>query len=444
MDFELSEEQKEFKALARSVIEKELKPLVLKLDEKDLYRADIMKEILIKDIDLLMLKLAEENVYSTKFIAALEEKLKLLTRALPEESSYPMEFVKKMGELGFMGILIPEKYDGLGKGIFDCVLIAEEVAKVCLSATTALSVISLGTLPILLSGTEEQKKKYLTKIASGDSLAAFAITEADAGSDVMAMKTRAVRDGNFYVLNGEKQFITSAGLSDIYSVFAVTNPAAEPRSVAAAHRLSGFILEKGTPGLAFGKKEKKLGIRASETRSLILTDCRVPAENLIGGKEGLGLATISGTLTRSRIMVGAFGAGHASGTFEEALIYANNRKQFNKSISEFQAIQHKLADMSVLVETAQLLTYKAAWSADHGAPKNLLAKLSAQAKYYASNAACKVADDAVQIFGGMGFMEESGIPKRWRDARILRIYEGTDEIQKNEIARILTKEVSKK
>lgn len=440
MDLELTEEQKEFRALARSVIEKKLKPFVLKLDEKSTYQAEVMKEELEKEIDLLMLKLAEENVYSAKFISSLEEKLKFLTRALPEESSYPMEFVKTMGKLGFMGILIPEKYGGLGKGVFDCALIAEEIAKVCLSATTAFSVIALGTLPILFSGTEWQKQKYLTKIASGDLLAAFAITEAGAGSDVMAMKTRAVRDGDFYILNGEKQYITSAGISDIYSVFAVTNPAADPRSIAAAHRLSGFILEKGTPGLAFGKKEKKLGIRASETRSLIFTDCRVPAENLIGGKEGMGFATISSALNCSRIMVGAFGAGHARGTLDEALAYAKSRKQFDKSISEFQAIQHKLADMSVLVETAQLLVYKAAWAADHGANKNVLAKLSSQAKYYAANAACKVADEAVQIFGGMGFMEESGIPKRWRDARILRIYEGTDEIQKNEIARILIKE----
>ena len=188
MDFELTEEQKEFKALARGILEKELKPLVLRLDEKSVYHAGFIKEILEKEIGLLAVKLAEEGVYAAKFIAALEEKLKLLARALPEESAYPLDFIKKMGNLGFMGIFIPEEYGGLGKSLFEFALVAEEIARVCLSAATAYGVIALGTLPILLSGTEEQKKKYLTKIASGEMLVAFAITEADAGSDVMAMK----------------------------------------------------------------------------------------------------------------------------------------------------------------------------------------------------------------------------------------------------------------
>ena len=435
MDFELTEEQKEFKALARGILEKELKPLVLRLDEKSVYHAGFIKEILEKEIGLLAVKLAEEGVYAAKFIAALEEKLKLLARALPEESAYPLDFIKKMGNLGFMGIFIPEEYGGLGKSLFEFALVAEEIARVCLSAATAYGVIALGTLPILLSGTEEQKKKYLTKIASGEMLVAFAITEADAGSDVMAMKMRAARDGDFYVLNGTKQFITSAGPSDIYSVFAKTNPEKGERGV------SGFIVEKETPGLEFGEKEKKLGIRASETRSLILTDCKVPAENLIGGRENLGAIHILNTLNRSRIVVGALGVGCAEGALKQAISYAKERKQFGQSIASFQIIQHKLAEMAVRVETAKLLVYKAAWLAgqkDTG--KSVLAKFGAMAKYFAAQAACNNADDNIQICGGMGFMEEFGAAKRWRDSRILRIYEGTDEIQKNEIARILIKE----
>lgn len=387
MDFELTEEQREFKDLAARVINDKLKPIVLKLDE---------------------------------------------------EQKYPSEFITEIGNLGFMGIFISEEYGGLGKGIFEFALVAEEVARVCLSAASSYGVVALGILPILLSGTEEQKKKYLSKIASGKALAAFAITEADAGSDVMAMKARATRDGDFYVLNGTKQFITSAGLSDIYSVFVKTNPERGERGV------SGFIIEKGTPGLEFGRKESKLGIRASETRSLILTDCRVPAENLIGGKENFGAITILNTLNRSRIVVGALGVGCADGALEQAVAYAKERKQFGQSIASFQAIQHKLADMAVRVETARLLVYKAAWLADRAnVSKSVLAKLGAEAKYFAANAACDNTDDAIQIFGGMGFMEESGIPKRWRDSRILRLYEGTDEILKNEIARILIKESAK-
>ena len=232
-----------------------------------------------------------------------------------------------------------------------------------------------------------------------------------------------------------KQFITSAGPSDIYSVFAKTNPEKGERGV------SGFIVEKETPGLEFGEKEKKLGIRASETRSLILTDCKVPAENLIGGRENLGAIHILNTLNRSRIVVGALGVGCAEGALKQAISYAKERKQFGQSIASFQIIQHKLAEMAVRVETAKLLVYKAAWLAgqkDTG--KSVLAKFGAMAKYFAAQAACNNADDNIQICGGMGFMEEFGAAKRWRDSRILRIYEGTDEIQKNEIARILIKE----
>ena len=387
MDFELTEEQKEFKEWAARVVSDKLKPIVLKLDE---------------------------------------------------EEKFPSDFLKEIGNLGFMGIFIPEAYGGLGKGIMELVLVAEEIAKVCLGAASSYCAVALGTLPILLSGTDAQKQKYLTKIVSGKVLAAFAITEAEAGSDVMAMKTRAARDGDFYILNGEKQFITNAGQADIYPVFAKTNPAKGPRGI------SGFILEKGMEGFLFGKKERKMGIRTSETRSLIFDNCKVPAANLLGGAEGFGAIHILNTLNCSRIVVGGLGTGCAKGALEQAIAYAKERKQFGQSIASFQAIQHKLAEMAVRAETAQLLVREAAWVADCAdADKDGLAKFGAMAKFYSANAAWANADDAVQILGGYGFIEDHGAAKRLRDARILRIYEGTDQIQLNEIARILIKESAK-
>lgn len=367
-----------------------------------------------------------------------EEKLKPQVRLLDEKKKFPAEFIKEFGSLNFFGVNIPEEYGGLGLGVTALVAAIEEVARVCPGTSVVYGANALGTLPILLFGTEDQKKKYLTKIASGEFLAAFALTEADSGSDALAMKTKAIKSGDYYLLNGSKQFISNGGRANVYSIFAVTNP---KRGLLG---ISGFILEKGTKGLSFGKSEKKVGLHCSDTRSLNLTDCKIPAGNLIGGKEGLGSMEILHTLNNSRIVVGGQCVGIAEGAFEAALHYSKKRKQFGKSISSFQAIQHKLADMAKDIEAARLLVYKAAWYADNKANKHVVAKFGAMAKLFASEVAARVTDEAVQIFGGMGIMEETGIAKFWRDARATRIYEGTSEIQRNEIAQILIKESSNK
>jgi len=265
---------------------------------------------------------------------------------------------------------------------------------------------------------------------------AFGFTEANAGSDALAMQMKAVKDGDAYVLNGSKVFITNAGHANLYTIFAVTNPNRGARGI------SAFLVEKGTPGFDFGKKENKLGIRCSETRSLEFNNCRIPAENLLGGKEGLGAITALNTLHRARMGVGAQGVGLAQGAFNEALEYAKQRKQFGQSIVAFQAIQHKLADMAIKIETARLLVYRAAWEADQN-PKGAVAKLGSMAKCYGSDIAIEVAIEAIQICGGIGYMRDFPVEKYMRDAKILQIYEGTNEMQRNEIASVLLKESNK-
>lgn len=382
MDFGLSEEQKEIQNLAREITRKRLLPIRMEIDEKE---------------------------------------------------EYPLEFAKELGKVGLLSIYIPEEYGGFGQGVTALCLATEEIAKVCPAASTVYAANALGAMPILLSGTEEQKKKYLPKIASGEYLGAFGLTEAEAGSDAMAMKTKAVKDGDYYILNGTKEFITNASQADIYLVFAVTNPNRGARGI------SGFIVEKGTLGFDFGKKEKKMGIRCSETRPLSFVNCKIPAENLLGGKEGFGAIAILNTLNRSRIGVGAQAVGTAQGAFDEAMTYARQRKQFGQNIVSFQAIQHMFADMAMLIESARALVYKAAWYVDIG-EKEKIAKFGAMAKCFASDAAMKVATDAVQICGGIGYMRDFPVEKYMRDAKIFQIYEGTNQIQRNEIAQILIKE----
>lgn len=369
---------------------------------------------------------------------AAEKLLKPIRAKLDEEEKYPLEFVKELGRLGLLSIFVPEEYGGLGLGVTALSLVTEEISKVCLGASTAYAANALGAMPIILSGTEEQKKKYLPKIASGECLAAFGLTEAEAGSDAMAMKAKTVKEGDCYVLNGSKQFITNAGQADVYTVFAVTNPARGARGI------SGFILEKGMPGFDFSKKEIKMGIRCSETRSLNFANCKVPAENLLGGKEGWGAIMVLNTLNRSRIGVGAQGVGLAQGAFNEAMAYAKQRRQFGQSIASFQAIQHKFADMGMLIESARALVYKAAWYADSGADKDTVAKFGAMAKCFASDAAMKVTVEAVQICGGIGYMRDFPVEKYMRDAKVTQIYEGTNQIQRNEIAMMMIKEAASK
>ena len=412
-------------------------------DYKEIAARAVLLENKIKDLEEEGLGLNLEPTKSQREIRSLaqevcEKELRPHVFEMDESEEYPEKFIRMLGSLGFLGVYLPEEYGGLGKGVLSLILVMEEIAKVCPGTAAAFGVNALGTMPILISGTGDQKQKYLPKIASGEILAAFCLTETESGSDAFAMKLKAVLDGDSYVLNGQKHFITSASRADIYSVFGVTNPNRGARGI------SGFIVEKDTQGFTFGKKERKYGLHCSETRAVYFDNCRVPKENLIGGLEGIGAITALNTLNRSRIVVSAQGLGLAEGAYARALEYAKERKQFGQSIVSFQAIQHKLADMAMQIEATRGLVYQAAWYADNDYPKDKIAKFGAMAKCFSSEAAFYVAKEAVQICGGIGFMREFGVGKYLADAPILSLYEGTSEIQRNEIAQILIKESNKK
>ncbi len=308
----------------------------------------------------------------------------------------------------------------------------EELSRVDASVGVTLSAhVSLASWPIWKFGTEEQKARFLRPLATGEKIGAYCLTEPGSGSDAAGMRTTALRDGDSYVLNGSKVFITNGDVGDIYIVFALTDPKAEKR-----HRgISAFIVEKGTPGFRMGKKESKLGIRSSTTYEVIFEDCRVPAENLLG-REGEGFKIAMMTLDGGRNGIAAQAVGIAQGAFEAALAYAKERKQFGKPIAEQQAIQFMLADMATKIEAARLLTYQAAWLEDNGLPYG---KASAMAKLFAGDVAMEVTIDAVQIFGGYGYTKEYPVERFMRDAKITQIYEGTNEIQRLVIANHLLK-----
>lgn len=344
---------------------------------------------------------------------------------LDEEGTFPREIINEIGKSDLFRIFIPEEYEGMGTGIFEVCLATEELSRGDLSVATSYAASGLGLIPILVAGSEEQKKKYLPQLASGSKLAAFGLTEAEAGSDAGSIRTTASKDGDFYILNGTKQWITNGGEADIYTIFAMTNPEKGVRGA------SAIIVEKGTAGFEFGKKEDKLGIRASATRELIFTDCRVPKENMLGG-EGMGFIIAMKTFDQSRPAVGAQAVGVAQAALEEALNYSKVRKQFGTAISSFQAIQHMLADMATNIEAARALVYHAAKVIDSG-EKNVT-RLSSMSKIFASDMAMKVTNDAIQIFGGYGFMKEYPVEKMMRDAKITQIYEGTNQILRNVVA----------
>ena len=353
------------------------------------------------------------------------EKMKPVRAELDKTGEFPFELMKGMADLGLMGVYFPEEYGGLGGGIMEMCIVVEELCRVDGAAGLCYAACGLGAFPILVGGTEEQKQKYLPRLAAGE-LAAFAITEASAGSDSSNVKTRARRDGDSYVLNGTKQFITNGSVAKIYSVIASTNP------IKGARGLSSFIIEDGTPGFTYGKIEDKMGIRCSKTAELVFQDCRVPAANLIGGKEGYGFIHTMKTFDRTRPGVGAQALGIAAGALDEALEYARTRVQFDVPIAHFQAVQMLLADMAIQVEASRALIYEAARAADAGM-KNTSA-IASMAKVLASDTAMKVTTDAVQIFGGYGYMKEYPVEKMMRDAKITQIYEGTNQIQRLVIA----------
>ena len=365
-----------------------------------------------------------------------QEKIKPVREHYDETEEFPWPIMEELAKSDLCGVYIPEEYGGFGGGVFELVLVVEELCKVDGGIALALAATALGAFPILLYGSEEQKKKYLPDIASGKKLAAFGLTEPDAGSDATALKTTAIKDGDYYILNGTKCFITNAGEAEIYTVFANTNPKRGARGI------SCFILEKGMEGFEFGKKEKKMGIRASSTRELIFNNVKVPKENLVG-REGFGLIIAQATLDASRPGVAAQALGIAAGALEEALDYARERVQFGQPIISFQAIQHMLADMATEVEAARALVYQTAKMMDAHSVKRTT-KESAMAKLFASEVAMRVTTNAVQIFGGYGYIREYPVEKMMRDAKITTIYEGTSQIQRNEIALALIKESASK
>ncbi|MCB5271790.1 MAG: acyl-CoA dehydrogenase family protein [Candidatus Cloacimonetes bacterium] len=359
------------------------------------------------------------------------EKMKPLSEHYDQEGIFPWDIVDVMRQSDLFAILIPEEYDGISGKVVDLVVVTEELCAVDAGIALAFGATGLGMYPILIAGSEEQKRKYLPMIASGEQLAAFALTEANAGSDAGAIETTARKEGDHYVLNGTKQWITNGGEAGIYTVFAMTDKSKGPRGC------SCFLVEKGTPGFSFGKKENKMGIRASATRELIFEDCIVPAENLIG-REGTGFITAMKVFDKSRPMVGSQAVGIARGAFEASVRYAKERHQFGKPIASFQAIQFMLADMATEIEAARALVYQTARMVDAGIKR--YAKESAMCKYFASDMAMKVTTDAVQILGGYGYMKEYPVEKMMRDAKILQIYEGTNQIQRSIVAANILKE----
>ncbi len=360
-----------------------------------------------------------------------QEKLKPIVKELDEKEEFPWAIMKMLAEADLFGVYIDEKYGGMGAGVLELCLVTEELSRVCGGVAVSYAASALGTDPIILFGNEEQKKKYLPDLASGKKIAAFGVTEPNAGSDAGAIETTAKKDGDYYVLNGMKHFITNGGDAEIYVIIAMTDKNKGQRGS------SAFIVEKGTPGFTFGKKEEKLGIRTSSTRELIFQDCRIPKENLLG-KEGMGFIVTMKTFDLSRPGVAAQALGIAQGALDLAVEYSRQRVQFSKPISSFQGIQFMLADMATQVEAARSLVYSVARQIDSGNTK--VAKESAMAKLFASDVAMKVAIDAVQIYGGYGYMREYPVEKFMRDAKITQIYEGTNQIQRGIIATNLIKE----
>ncbi|RLD16671.1 MAG: acyl-CoA dehydrogenase [Caldiserica bacterium] len=365
-----------------------------------------------------------------------EEKIKPLREEADEKEEFPMQIQEELAKADLCGIYIPEEYGGMGFGVFELCLAVEELCKVDGSISLVLAATALGTFPIIMFGNEEQKKKYLPEIASGKKIVAFALTEPEAGSDAGNIKTRAVKEGDYYILNGTKCFITNGGIADIYVVIAMTDPSKGSRGA------SAFIVEKGMEGFSFGKKEKKMGIRSSETRELIFDNCKVPKENLLG-KEGMGFMIAMKTFDTSRPGVAAQALGIAQGALDDAIKYSRERIQFGQPICSFQAVQHMLADMATQIEAARCLVYQVAKSIDAN-PNGRFTRESAMAKLFASDVAMKVTVDAVQILGGYGYMRDYPMEKRMRDAKITQIYEGTNQIQRNEIALALIREAAKK
>ncbi|MFJ6988365.1 MULTISPECIES: acyl-CoA dehydrogenase [unclassified Streptomyces] len=372
---------------------------------------------------------AEEHDMLRDAIRSLAEaKIAPYAAAVDEEARFPQEALDALVASDLHAVHVPESYGGTGADALATVIVIEEVARVCVSSSLIPAVNKLGSLPVILSGSEELKKKYLGPLAKGDAMFSYALSEPDAGSDAAGMKTRAVRDGDHWILNGVKRWITNAGVSEYYTVMAVTDP--EKRSKG----ISAFVVEKSDPGVSFGAPEKKLGIKGSPTREVYFDNVRIPADRMIGA-EGTGFATAMKTLDHTRITIAAQALGVAQGAFDYAKGYVRERKQFGKPIGDFQGIQFMLADMAMKIEAARQLTYAAAAKSERGDAD--LTFQGAAAKCYASDVAMEVTTDAVQLLGGYGYTRDYPVERMMRDAKITQIYEGTNQVQRIVMARNL-------
>ncbi len=347
---------------------------------------------------------------------------------IDEKGEFPWDMVEKLRENDILGLPFEEEYGGQGADLLTLCIAVEELAKVCVNTSLILGCQELGSTPIKLAATDEQKKKYLPPLASGEKLAAFGLTEPEAGSDAASMKSRAVKKGDKYILNGQKCFITNGGVASTYSVFAMTDPEKGVRGI------SAFIVEKDFPGFSIGKHENKMGIRGSSTTELIFEDCEIPAENLLG-TEGKGFNLAMMTLDRTRSSIGAQGLGVASGALEYAIDYMKERVQFGRPIAALQGLQFMVADLAMQIEAARSLVYRAACAVEAQEPG--FSALSAMAKCFATDTAMKVTTDCVQLMGGYGYMKEYPMERMMRDAKITQIYEGTNQVQRVVISRAL-------
>jgi alkylation response protein AidB-like acyl-CoA dehydrogenase len=379
--------------------------------------------------------LSKENLELRAQVRALAtEYVRPIAAELDRTSEYPWTVIRALQEAGLMGVWIPKEYGGKGAGVLNLCLVVEELSKACGGVGVLYAVNALGSFPILLGGTEAQKQQYLPDLAAGRKLIAFGLSEKQAGSDAGGLQTRAQKDGESYILNGDKKWNTNGGAADIYTIFATASPERGTRGI------SGMIVEKGTPGFTIGKKEDLMGIRCVPVHELHFENCRIPQENLLGGKEGQGFKHAMMTLDLARPGVAAQAVGLAQGALDLTIKYINEREQFGQKIASFQAIQFMLADMATQIEAARQLTYQSARAADLGV-KNV-SKMAAMAKVFATDTAMSVTTNCVQLFGGYGFCRDYPIEKYMRDAKITQIYEGTNQVQRLVISRALIREAA--
>ena len=363
-----------------------------------------------------------------------DERVKPVRAELDEKEEFPHELLQEMAESGLAGLYIEEKYGGMGGGVFDLCIATEEISRACGGVGVSYAANALGAYPIVLYGSDELKQQYLPRIASGEIYAAFCLTEPGVGSDAARIQTTATKDGDDYIINGTKQWITNGGVAGVYSVITITDKSRGPRGS------SAFVIDREMPGVTIGKKEKKMGIRCSNTTEVHFENVRVPKTNMLG-KEGRGFRVAMDTLDTSRPGIGSQAVGIAQGALDESLAFARERIQFGQPVTHFQAIQHMLADMAMLIEASRLLVYQGARLIDaKEVNATTMGKISAMAKCFASDTAMRVTVDALQICGGSGYMREYPLEKMMRDAKITQIYEGTNQIQRNVIANALIRE----